>query len=180
MRSYAQRYTEYSNASEIRCKVFVTHLTTVDKVTSLAHTCSYPTLASFPLSLPFPSSFPLPLCLYSTPSSVLPVTHSLSPFLPSLLPPRVCADVVAGVVTKCLNARPKSKDAGINICLMLIEAEQQAVVQVSYGQSLPTTCIECDMIHIYVYAHSHVQSSSSLGVSSSLGPPQAFNRGLGP
>lgn len=43
---------------------------------------------------------------------------------------RTCADVVAGVVTKCLNARAKTKDGGIAVCLMYVEIEQQAVVQV--------------------------------------------------
>ena len=45
---------------------------------------------------------------------------------------RTCGDVVSGVVTKCLNARPKTKEAGINICLMFVEIEQQEVVQVSF------------------------------------------------
>ncbi|XP_062513637.1 cytoskeleton-associated protein 5-like isoform X2 [Corticium candelabrum] len=40
---------------------------------------------------------------------------------------RVCADVVAGVVVKCLNARPKSKSKGMAICLSYIEIEQAAV-----------------------------------------------------
>ena len=44
--------------------------------------------------------------------------------------PRTCGDVVAGVVTKCLNARAKTKEAGINVCLMFVEIEQQEVVQV--------------------------------------------------
>ena len=43
---------------------------------------------------------------------------------------RTCADVVAGVVTKCLNARAKTKEGGIAVCLMYVEIEQQAVVQV--------------------------------------------------
>lgn len=43
---------------------------------------------------------------------------------------RTCADVVAGVVTKCLNARTKTKEGGIAVCLMYVEIEQQAVVQV--------------------------------------------------
>ena len=43
---------------------------------------------------------------------------------------RTCADVVAGVVTKCLNARAKTKEGGISVCLMYVEIEQQAVVQV--------------------------------------------------
>ena len=44
---------------------------------------------------------------------------------------RVAGDVVAGVVTKCLNARPKTKEKGIDIILMYIEVEKQDVVQVS-------------------------------------------------
>ena len=39
--------------------------------------------------------------------------------------------MVAGVVTKCLNARPKTKEASIQVCLMCVEIEQHAVVQVS-------------------------------------------------
>ncbi|XP_022781710.1 cytoskeleton-associated protein 5-like [Stylophora pistillata] len=42
---------------------------------------------------------------------------------------RVAGDVIAGVVTKCLNARPKTKEKGINIILMYIEVEKQDVVQ---------------------------------------------------
>ena len=43
---------------------------------------------------------------------------------------RICADVIPGVVTKCLNARPKTKEAGILLCLMFVEIEQYAIVQV--------------------------------------------------
>ncbi len=45
---------------------------------------------------------------------------------------RVCADVVAGIVTKCLNARPKTKESAISVCLMYIEIEKQEIVQVSF------------------------------------------------
>ena len=34
------------------------------------------------------------------------------------------------MVTKCLNARPKTKEKGISIILMYIEVEKQDVVQV--------------------------------------------------
>ena len=34
------------------------------------------------------------------------------------------------MITKCLNARPKTKEKGINIILMYIEVEKQDVVQV--------------------------------------------------
>ena len=44
---------------------------------------------------------------------------------------RVAGDLIAGVVTTCLNARPKTKEKGINIILMYIEVEKQDVVQVS-------------------------------------------------
>ena len=44
---------------------------------------------------------------------------------------RICSDIVAGVVTKCLNARLKTKEASIQVCLMCVEIEQHAVVQVS-------------------------------------------------
>ncbi|CAI8010225.1 Cytoskeleton-associated protein 5 [Geodia barretti] len=42
---------------------------------------------------------------------------------------KTCEAVVAGIVTKCLNARPKTKQGGIDVCLMYTEIEQQAVVQ---------------------------------------------------
>lgn len=45
---------------------------------------------------------------------------------------RIASDVISGVVVKCLNARPKTKDLGINICLMYIEIEKQDVVIVSH------------------------------------------------
>lgn len=38
--------------------------------------------------------------------------------------------MVAGVVVKCLNGRPKTKEGGILVSLMFIEIEQFAVVQV--------------------------------------------------
>ncbi|XP_015769974.1 PREDICTED: cytoskeleton-associated protein 5-like [Acropora digitifera] len=44
---------------------------------------------------------------------------------------RVAGDVVAGVIIKCLNARPKTKEKGINIILMYIEVEKQDIVQVA-------------------------------------------------
>ena len=44
---------------------------------------------------------------------------------------RVASDVISGVVTKCLNARAKTKEKGINIIMMYIEVEKQDVVQVS-------------------------------------------------
>ena len=43
---------------------------------------------------------------------------------------RVCADVIAGIVTKCLNARAKTKESAISVCLMYIETEKQEIVQV--------------------------------------------------
>ena len=43
---------------------------------------------------------------------------------------RVAGDVIAGVITKCLNARPKTKEKGIEIILMYIVVEKQDVVQV--------------------------------------------------
>ncbi|XP_065911273.1 cytoskeleton-associated protein 5-like isoform X2 [Dysidea avara] len=42
---------------------------------------------------------------------------------------KVCADVVTGIVTKCLNARAKTKEAAISVCLMYIEIEKQEIVQ---------------------------------------------------
>ena len=36
-------------------------------------------------------------------------------------------------MTKCLNARPKTKQAAIDVCLMYAEIEQHAVVQVRGG-----------------------------------------------
>ena len=49
---------------------------------------------------------------------------------------RVCGDVVAGIVTKCLNARAKTKESAIAVCLMYIETEKQEVVQVCVWQWL--------------------------------------------
>eukprot|EP00118_Oscarella_pearsei_P028343 m.1928 g.1928 ORF g.1928 m.1928 type:complete len:2015 (+) comp8067_c0_seq1:84-6128(+) len=37
---------------------------------------------------------------------------------------RVCSDVVGGIVTKCMNARTKTRSKGIEICLMFIEIEK--------------------------------------------------------
>ncbi len=51
---------------------------------------------------------------------------------------RICSEVIAGIVIKCLNARPKTKELGINICLMYIEIEKQDIVIVS-DLSLPLT-----------------------------------------
>ena len=39
--------------------------------------------------------------------------------------------MIAGIVTKCLNARAKTKEAAISVCLMYIEIEKQDIVQVS-------------------------------------------------
>ena len=36
---------------------------------------------------------------------------------------------MAGVVTKCMNARPKTKQKGIDICMMYLEVEKQEAVQ---------------------------------------------------
>lgn len=35
------------------------------------------------------------------------------------------------MVTKCFNARPKTKELGVSICLMYIEIERQETVLVS-------------------------------------------------
>ena len=43
---------------------------------------------------------------------------------------RTCEAVIPGIVTKCLNARPKTKQSAMDVCLMYTEIEQQAVVQV--------------------------------------------------
>eukprot|EP00124_Ichthyophonus_hoferi_P003158 Ihof_evm3s259 gene=Ihof_evmTU3s259 len=37
---------------------------------------------------------------------------------------RVTSDVVSGIVAKCLNARPKTKEKAVQVCLMLVEMEQ--------------------------------------------------------
>lgn len=37
--------------------------------------------------------------------------------------------MVAGVVTKCMNARPKTKQRGLDICMMYLEIEKQEAVQ---------------------------------------------------
>lgn len=41
---------------------------------------------------------------------------------------KCCGDVISGIVTKVLNARPKTKQLGIDICLMYIELEKQDIV----------------------------------------------------
>lgn len=43
---------------------------------------------------------------------------------------RVVSDVVEGVVLKCLNQKPKTKDKGFQLCLMFVEIERADVVQV--------------------------------------------------
>lgn len=59
---------------------------------------------------------------------------------------RVAGDVVAGVIIKCLNARPKTKEKGINIILMYIEVEKQDIVQVSSEY-----CTENQQYYYYCY-----------------------------
>lgn len=45
---------------------------------------------------------------------------------------RVCSDVVNGIVAKCLNAsKQKTKEKGIEIIMLFIEAEKPDVVQVA-------------------------------------------------
>ena len=44
-------------------------------------------------------------------------------------PPRVAGEVAAGVVVKCLNGRPRTKEGGAAVCLALVEAEQPGPVQ---------------------------------------------------
>lgn len=43
---------------------------------------------------------------------------------------RVAGDVISGVVAKCLNARPKTREKGMEIILMYVEIEKQDIVQV--------------------------------------------------
>ena len=74
-------------------------------------------------------------CIAHTPSGVL-------NYVTALLC-RVVGDVMAGVVTKCLNARPKTKEASVNICLMCIEIEKQEVVQVC-------VCVVCVCVCVCV------------------------------
>ena len=54
---------------------------------------------------------------------------------------RICSEVIGGVVVKCLNARPKTKDLGVSICLMYIEIEKQETVMVSFSRSC--VCVWC-------------------------------------
>ncbi|EDO43210.1 predicted protein [Nematostella vectensis] len=42
---------------------------------------------------------------------------------------RVAGDVICGCITKCLNARTKTKEKGIEIILMYVEVEKQDIVQ---------------------------------------------------
>ena len=58
----------------------------------------------------------------------------------------MAGDVVAGVIIKCLNARPKTKEKGINIILMYIEVEKQDIVQVSSEYSS-----EIEQYYYYCY-----------------------------
>lgn len=46
----------------------------------------------------------------------------------SVNPLRISSDVISGIVTKCLGARPKTKEGSIQVCLMFVEIEQQEVV----------------------------------------------------
>ena len=57
-------------------------------------------------------------------------------YLAAMYSARVCADVVAGIATKCLNARAKTKESAISVCLMYIEIEKQEIVQVCVCQLL--------------------------------------------
>ena len=43
-------------------------------------------------------------------------------------PPRISSEVLGGIVTKCLGARPKTKEGSILVCLMFVEIEQQETV----------------------------------------------------
>lgn len=38
--------------------------------------------------------------------------------------------MITGIVTKCLNARPKTKEMGVAVCLMYVETEKQDIVLV--------------------------------------------------
>ena len=53
---------------------------------------------------------------------------------------RTCEAVIPGIVAKCLSARPKTKQAAIDVCLMYTEIEQQAVVQVHVHVHAYTIC----------------------------------------
>ena len=45
--------------------------------------------------------------------------------------PRTCSEVVTGVVTKCLGAsKQKTKDKGMEVAMLYIEAEKPDIVQV--------------------------------------------------
>ncbi len=77
------------------------------------------TILNFPFLPSTPSLFSLPL---------LPPSLSLSSLSSPPSPPRISSDVIAGIVTKCLNGRPKTKEGSIHICLMFVEIEQQEVV----------------------------------------------------
>jgi len=43
---------------------------------------------------------------------------------------RTAGEVCCGVINKCLNQRPKTKDLGMAILMMYIEIEKQDIVQV--------------------------------------------------
>ncbi|KAL3842600.1 hypothetical protein ACJMK2_020593 [Sinanodonta woodiana] len=49
---------------------------------------------------------------------------------------KTCGEVVSGIVAKCFNARPKTKEAGMEIIMLYIEIEKQDVVQESLLEGL--------------------------------------------
>ena len=61
--------------------------------------------------------------------------------------------MIPGIVTKCLNARPKTKQSAIDVCLMYTEIEQQAVVQVLNVYLHVHVHHIC--IHVHVQLHEH-------------------------
>lgn len=69
------------------------------------------------------------------------INAHISPLpLPLLsVPQRISSEVVAGIVTKCLNARPKTKELGVSICLMYVEIEKQDSVIVSAAPPTDST-----------------------------------------
>ena len=67
---------------------------------------------------------------YSPFNSLISVRKFFLPLSPHSPRPhcRISGDVVSGIVTKCLGARPKTKEGAIQVCLMFVEIEQQEVV----------------------------------------------------
>lgn len=64
---------------------------------------------------------------------------------------RCANDIISGIVLKVLNGRPKTKQWGIDICLMYVELEKQDVVMVSDGKKCEVNCATYSLAALRVY-----------------------------